>query len=598
MFVLSGYVNSSVDASAVENMLGKISESSIASSVFSDAFCKMGIKRITKFETQGNIEYASAPEFAIAFSGNIHNMADLLSDLSKEGLKPETNAQAEAVLLSYKAWGKDSVKRLRGSFGMAIWNKAEKELFLARDGFGIKPVYYYQKGSELIFASRLKGFDPHPSFVKEFNRDILSVYLCFNTVPTSETFYKNVFRLEPGHTLTFKEGIATIECFFRPDYTEVKQTYEEAAERINDAITESTTMQTEGVNFGSFLSGGVDSSYMVSISKPENTFTVGYENQNYDESVYSSELAQVLGIKNHIRLVNSKEYLKSFKDIVYGMDEPVADPSAAVLYFGAKAASEYVDVVLSGEGSDELFGGYNSYLDEITHQKYMKRPYWVRHLAYLLTCKLPETRKFNFMRRRGQKLKNFHIGLDRVFRDDLVGTVLKGGKRLHTKQVTRKYYEMYEGSTNLQKRQIIDYYFWLVNDFVHSVTASAAAFGMQARFPFLDSAVYEAARTLPDNMKIGPEGTKLALREAAEGVVPTDAYKRKKLGFPVPLKEWMKEDLYYDEIKKAFTGETANKFFKQKAILKLLDDHKNGVRDCYKKIWTIYTFIVWYDMYF
>ena len=265
---------------------------------------------------------------------------------------------------------------------------------------------------------------------------------------------------------------------------------------------------------------------------------------------------------------------------------------------GAKAASEYVDVVLSGEGSDELFGGYNSYLDVITHQKYMKRPYFIRHLAYLLTCKLPETRKRNFIRRRGQKLENFHIGLDRVFRDDKVNTVLKNKSRLHTKQVTRKYYDAYKDSTGLQKRQIIDYYFWLVNDFVHSVTASASAFGMQARFPFLDSAVYESARTLPDSMKIGPDGTKLALRLAAEGVVPTDAYKRKKLGFPVPLKEWMKEELYYNEIKKAFTSETAKRFFKEKAILKLLDDHRNEVCDCYKKIWTIYTFIVWYDLYF
>jgi len=594
MFVLSGYVNSALNSST-EDMLNRISATDFKPAVYTDSSCSLGIKRITKFETGGATEYASAPDCAIAFSGNVHNLSDIINEAKAS---PATNDQAEAVLLAYKAFGKEFVKKLRGSFGLAIWDKENKELFLARDGFGIKPLYYYQKESELIFASRLKGFDAHPSFVKEFNQDILSVYLCFNTVPTAETFYKNVYRLEPGHTLTFKDGKAEINCFFRPEYVEKEQTFDEAVEKIQKAMKESSDMQTEGVNFGSFLSGGVDSSYMVSLSKPENTFTVGYENQNYDESVYSSELAQVLGIKNHVRLVNSKEYLSSFKDIVYGMDEPVADPSAAVLYFGAKAASEYVDVVLSGEGSDELFGGYNSYLDVITHQKYMKRPYFIRHLAYLLTCKLPETRKRNFIRRRGQKLENFHIGLDRVFRDDKVNTVLKNKSRLHTKQVTRKYYDAYKDSTGLQKRQIIDYYFWLVNDFVHSVTASASAFGMQARFPFLASAVYESARTLPDSMKIGPDGTKLALRLAAEGVVPTDAYKRKKLGFPVPLKEWMKEDLYYNEIKKAFTSETAKRFFKEKAILKLLDDHRNEVCDCYKKIWTIYTFIVWYDLYF
>lgn len=598
MFIISGSVSTSPEKKTVQAMLDKISAREVAPMVYADEGCALGIQQIYKGEAFGDVVFPSAPEYAVAFSGNVHNAAQILAELEKEGVKPETEAQAELVLLAYKTWGKESVKKLRGSFGMAIWNRADQTLFLARDGFGIKPVYYYQKGAELIFASRLKGFDAHPSFEKELNEAILSAYLCFNTVPTEETFYKNVFRLAPGHTLTFRDGKAETECFFRPVYTEQEQSLEEAAKRINEAIAESTDLQTQGVNFGSFLSGGVDSSYMVSLSKPENTFTVGYENQKYDESVYSVELAQVLGIQNRVCLVNSEEYLSSFKDIVRGMDEPIADPSAAVLYFGAKAASEYVDVVLSGEGSDELFGGYNSYLEEITHQKYMKRPYWVRHLAYLLTCKLPETRKFNFIRRRGQKLENFHIGLDRVFRDDLVRKVLKSGKQIHTRQVTRKYYELYKDSTNLQKRQVIDYYFWLVNDFVHSVTAGAAAFGMQARFPFLDHAVYEAARTLPDAMKISSEGTKLTLRAAAEQVVPTEAYKRKKLGFPVPLKEWMKEDLYYNEIKRAFTGETAKKFFKTKAILKLLDDHRNEVKDCYKKIWTIYTFIIWYDLYF
>ena len=595
MFVIAGYVNSKLNDSVAVNMLSKISEKDTQPSVYSDDICSLGIKRISKIEVKSDVTYSSADDYSIAFSGNIHNIDDIVSELE---LKDKCETQAEIVLLAYKAFGNDAFKKLRGSFGVAIWDKKEQELILARDGFGIKPVYYYQNGSELIFASRLKGFDAHPSFKKEFNEKILPVYLCFNTVPTSETFYKNVFRLEPGHILKFKNGIIEIECFFRPEYTQTEQTYETASVKIHNALKDSTERQIKDVNFGSFLSGGVDSSYMVALSKPRNTYTVGYANQNYDESVYSSELAQKLGIKNHIRLVNSKEYLSTFPKIVYGMDEPIADPSAAVLYFGAMAASENVDVVLSGEGSDELFGGYNSYLDEITHQKYMKRPYWVRHLSYLLTCKLPETRKRNFIRRRGQKLKNFHIGLDRVFRDDMVNKYLKTPKKLNTRQVTKKYYDQYESSTNLQKRQIIDFYFWLVNDFVHSVTAGADAFGMQARFPFLDSLVYESAKNLPDNMKIGPDGTKLALRAAAETAVPTDAYKRKKLGFPVPLKEWMKEDIYYNEIKRAFTSETANKFFKKKAILKLLDDHRNEVRDCYKKIWTIYTFIIWYDKFF
>lgn len=564
----------------------------LESKIYTSDSCALGQKEIAK-SACNELQYSSVDNTVIVFSGKIFNFSDISKELSQE-----CENDAELIIRGYNKWGMHITEKLHGMFAFAIWDETEEKLILARDSAGTKPLYYYLSDKSIIFSSRLKAFDKHPSFKKEFNHQILASYLCFNSVPTKETFFSEVFRLEAGHSLVWKNGSVIDECFSQLEFQAENNEEDNHILEIQNAVSGTIKQYTDNVNFASMLSGGIDSSYIVSLAKPKNAYTVGYHNNQYDETCHSTQLCDTLGINNIIKRIDSDEYLDRFEEITYWMDEPLADPSAVALYFGMQAASEDVDVVLSGEGADELFGGYNSYMEELTHQNYMKKPYFVRHLIYLATCNLPESRKFNFFYRRGQKLENFHIGLDRIFKDKNAKKILRKGKYLSTREITRSCYQNYKACSTLQQRQAIDYYFWLINDFVQSVVGSAEHFGIEARFPFLSYEVQAIAKKLTDKEKLTINETKPALRRAAKDFVPTDAYKRKKLGFPVPLKEWIKGDKYYSKIKEKFLGETAKKFFKQKQILKLLEDHRQEKRDCYKQIWTIYTFLVWYDLYF
>jgi asparagine synthase (glutamine-hydrolysing) len=280
------------------------------------------------------------------------------------------------------------------------------------------------------------------------------------------------------------------------------------------------------------------------------------------------------------------------------MDEPLADPSIIALHSISELASHHVKVITSGEGADELFGGYNTYQEEVNQSWYMKIPFPIRRLASAIAGIFPEVRGFNFIYRRGKHLKDYNIGLGRVFRDEEAMKIVKAKNQIHTKDIVAPFYEEYKNNSTMVQRQVIDFYFWLVRDFLHAVDRSGSMFGIEARTPFLDAKVYNIARKLPVSSKINLHTTKVALRKAAQKEIPNESYKKKKLGFPVPLREWIRQDELYIEIKQEFNTDIADKFFDVKRINKLLEDHKSGKKDCYKKVWTIYTFLVWYKQYF
>ena len=484
-------------------------------------------------------------------------------------------------------------------FAFAIWDSNKKELFMARDGFGIKPLYYTKMKDTFMFASEIKAFLDHPDFEKKLNKDILAAYLCFNSCPTTESFFKGVYRLEPGTQLSYKNGKYKIEKFFQLTFDEKDNEFNKCVEDIKKAMKDSVVHhQISDVEVGSFLSSGIDSSYLVSLAKPDRTYTVGYDDPRYDEISYAQELTKKLGIKNTSHKITKEEYFKAFPEIMYYMDEPLADPSAIALYFVAKIASKDVKVVMSGEGADELFGGYLSYLEELDQAWYMKIPYPLRHAASLVASLLPDVRGLNFIYRRGMKLEDYNIGLGRVFRDKEARSLVKAHNQVKTKDIVADTYKIYSKNSNLVKRQAIDFYYWLVKDFLHAVDRNTMIFGLEARTPFLDLEVYNVARSLPSYAKIQKGVTKPALREAAKEVIPTKAYKKKKLGFPVPLREWIKDDDIYEMIKEKFESTIAGELFNQKKILKLLENRNSKRKDVYKKIWTVYTFLVWYDIYF
>lgn len=566
-----------------------------------DDYVALGHRRLSIIDLSTGDQpiFNETKDIVIVFNGEIYNYVELREELKQKKHKFYTSTDTEVLVHGYEEWGHELPNKLRGMFAFAIWNKKEKELYMARDGWGIKPLYYYENNNSLLFASEIKAFLDHPEFKKEFNEEILSSYLCFNSTPTEETFFKGVYRLEPGHQLIYKNGQKEITRFFKLEFDEVDKSIEEYVKEIDKAMKDSVKHhEIADVEVGSFLSSGIDSSYLVSVSKPDKTYTVGYDDPKYDEISYAEDLTKKLKISNTSRKITKEDYIKVFPKIQYHMDEPLADPSAIALYFVAEIASKDVKVVMSGEGADELFGGYNTYREDIEQQWYMKIPYPIRHIAAKVAGLFPEVRGLNFIYRRGLKLEDYNIGLGRVFRDDEAMKIVKPKNQLHTKDIVAPFYEEYKDCSNTIKRQVIDFYFWLVRDFLHAVDRNTMIFGLEARTPFLDKEVYEVARHLPTYAKINKETTKPALRETAKKVIPNEAYKKKKLGFPVPLREWIKEDDLYNEIKEKFESNIAEKFFDTKRILKLLEDHKTGKKDCYKKVWTIYTFIIWYEQFF
>lgn len=554
---------------------------------------------IIDLSSGGQPQYNEDKSLVIVFNGEIYNFVELKRELTKSGHKFTNKSDTEVIIHGYEEWGCDITKHLRGMFAFAIWDTKQKTLFMARDGFGIKPLYYAKFGSSFMFASEIKAFLDHPKFKKELNKEILSSYLCFNSTPTEETFFKGVYRVEPGYQILYKDGKINKTQFFKLEFDEKDEDMDTIVKKIREAMDNSVKYhQISDVEVGSFLSSGIDSSYLVSIAKPDKTFTVGYDNPKYDEIKYAKDLAAKLGIENKSKKITKEEYMKAFPNIMYHMDEPLADPSAIALYFVAEIASKDVKVVTSGEGADELFGGYLSYREEVDQAWYMKIPYPIRHVASLVAGLFPEVRGFNFVYRRGRKLEDYNIGLGRVFRDEEAQKIVNFKNQINTKDIVAPLYAEYKDQSDLVKRQVIDYYYWLVQDFLHAVDRNTMMFGLEARTPFLDKRVYEVARHLPSYAKVNKETTKPALRLAAKQSIPNEAYKKKKLGFPVPLREWIREDDLYNEIKTKFDSPVAKEIFDHKRIIKLLEDHKSGKKDCYKKVWTIYTFLVWYDQFF
>ena len=542
--------------------------------------------------------YSDDNRYVIIFNGEIYNYQSLKEELIKEGFEFKSTSDTEVLLKGYIKWGKEVLPKLRGMFAFVIWDKEEKEFFMARDGFGVKQVYYYLNNDCLMFASEIKAFLDHPDFVKEFNESILSAYLCFNSVPTEETFFKGVKRLEPGYSLTYKEGNITLDRFFKLEFSESGE-FTNLVDEIHEAVEDSIKYQrVADVEVGSFLSSGVDSSYIVSAMKPDKTYTVGFDDPKYDEIDKAKDLAEELGIHSKSRKVSKDDYFKAFPTIMYYMDEPLADPSAPMIYFLAELASKDLKVVTSGEGADEFFGGYHTYLEDLDHMWYNKIPYFIRHTAANVVGLLPEMRGLNFIYRRGQKLEDNNIGLGRVFSDKEAMSIVKPKGQIHTREITKPFYDEYKDNSNTVKRQVIDFYFWLVRDFLHTVDRNTMIFGLEARVPFLDREVFKVASKMKTEDKINKVTTKPTFRLAAKKVIPNESFNKKKLGFPVPLREWVKEDDVYDQIKVAFNGDIAKQYFELDKINKLLEDHKLGKKDNYKKVWAVYTFIVWYGIYF
>lgn len=383
--------------------------------------------------------------------------------------------------------------------------------------------------------------------------------------------------------------------YFKLQFSNTSKSYEEVVDEISETMKDSVRHHLiSDVEVGSFLSSGIDSSYLVSLARPDKTYTVGYENRKYSEIEYAKDLTERLGIQNISSKISRSEYLDAIRDVYYHMDEPTTDACSIAVYFLSKLASQDVKVVLSGEGADEFFGGYNSYDDNI----YTKLPLWVRRSVAFLCKGLPKNKYTRYLIRRGKSLEESYVSINRNFYDDELEDILAFKDYLSNKDILKETYQEYCGESELNKKLAIDIRYWLADNVLLIVDKMTMAFSLESRVPFTDIKVFELASSLSKKYKVRDKVTKAALREAAKRDIPNESYKKKKLGFPVPIREWIKEDDFYEEIKKTFELEIASDLFQKDAIMKLLSDHKKGVKDNYRRIWAIYSFLKWYEVFF
>ena len=564
----------------------------------------LGQRRLSIIDLDGGKQpmYNEDGSLVVVFNGEIYNFQALTAELQAAGHTFATRSDTEVLLHGYEEWGKGMLDRLRGMFTFALWDRKAETLFLARDHFGIKPLYYYQnEEGELLFGSEIKSFLDHPGFHKALNEDQLSLYLSYQYSPGEDTFFRGVKKLLPAHCLTWQGGEVKIERYWQPAFTpDEGPALAEWEQAIADAMTESVAAhKIADVEVGSFLSSGVDSSYMAALAKVDKTFTVGFANKQYDETDFAKEFSAHIGVKNYAYRITPEEYWANLGRIQYHMDEPLADAASVALYFVNREAAKQVKVCLSGEGADEFFGGYNIYKEPFTVSWYDKLPLWLRRAVGAAASVLPPVPGVNFLVRRGRPLEERYIGNTNLMGERRKRQLLKNytGRILPT-DLSRPYFEQTRGQDAVTRMEYCDLNLWMVGDILLKADKMSMANSLELRVPFLDLKVFDLACRIPTSCKVNAAQTKIAMRGAAEKTIPPKTADKKKLGFPVPVRAWLREEKYAAILREAFASEAAEKFFNTAALNKMLDQHLSGKRDNWRQLWCVFIFLVWYDEYF
>ena len=568
----------------------------------------LGFRRLSIIDLEGGRQPILNEDgsLVLLFNGEIYNYQELREELIKAGHVFTTKTDSETILHGYEEYGKKILDRLRGMFAFIIWNKNTKELFGARDIFGIKPFYYYKKGREFMFGSEIKSFLSHPNFEKELDEDMIPLYLSYEYSPDERTIFKNVFKLPGAHCFTYKNGELKVERYYKIEYKiEDDKSLEYWEDAITKEFTESVSMhQIADVEVGCFLSSGVDSSYVVKEiskgTKKVKTFSVGYEEEKYSELPYAQDFSNVIGVPNIANKVSADEFFDAVPEIQYYMDEPLPNPSEIPLYFLAKNARRYVKVVLSGEGADELFGGYPMYLAGGHFDRYShKVPRPVRKVLGTVAKHCPNFKGKNFLVRGAMEPYQRFMRANYVFQSAERQKFLK--RPIASKvpeEYSKRYFNEVSNLDEPTQLQYVDMHTWMIYDILLKADRMSMANSLELRVPFLDKKMLELSTRIPSRYRAANETTKIALRGAAIKQLPERTANKKKLGFPVPLNDWLREDKYYNKVKAAFQSDIAEKFFVTSELMKLLDDHKSGKALNMQKIWSFYTFILWYEQFF
>jgi asparagine synthase (glutamine-hydrolysing) len=572
---------------------------------YTDDAYSVGFRRLSIIDISGGAQpmFNEDKSMVLVFNGEIYNYRTIKDDLLAAGHVFTTRSDSEVLLHGYEEYGLGLLSRLRGMFSFVLYDKNRGELFGARDFFGIKPLYHAIVGDVFLFGSEIKSFLHFPHFTKELNERALENYLSFQYSPGPETFFTGVYKLTPGHFFRYSAERGFEEHrYWTPSFNAEEdkgiEYWTDAIERVFDDSVEAH--KVSDVEVGSFLSSGVDSSYIACSAHVDKTFTVGFGNDpEYNETDYARELSEIIPVNNISKQISAEEFWDVFPKVQYHMDEPLADPSAVALYFVCNIAAQHLKVALSGEGADEIFGGYNIYREPLEWTWYDRIPLRIRRAIAVAASKLPARRGLNFLVRRGCALEDRFIGNAYMFTEEERKALLKRPTdALSPAVMVKPYYDKMKDKDPVTKMQFVDLNMWMAYDILLKADKMSMANSLELRVPYLDIEVMALAGRIPARFRVNGENTKYALRRAAAKRMPPKWSTKRKLGFPVPTRVWLREEKYYSKVKAAFLSDTAKQFFHTDLLVSLLDDHRNGKTDNSRKVWTIYTFLVWRNEYF
>ena len=569
----------------------------------------LGHRRLSIIDLEGGKQpmFNEDGSLAVTFNGEIYNFQSLRKELIAAGHTFSTRSDTEVLLHGYEQWGDGLPARLRGMFTFVLWDTRTRTLFGARDIFGIKPFYYYNVDGLFLFGSEIKSFLAHPDFKKELNEQRLPEYLSIEYIPNEETMFQNVYKLPGAHMFTWHAGRLDVRRYYDIRYhIDEAPTLEEWEQRITDTFAESVAAhQIADVEVGCFLSSGVDSSFVVNeVAKGTphvKSFSVGYTEEQYSELPYAQEFSKEIGVPNISNLVDADQFFAANRVIQWYLDEPMPNPAEVPLYFLAQNARKYVKVVLSGEGADELFGGYPMYCQAVHFMDYEKKvPAPLRRAAGAIAAKLPEFKGKHFLVRGAMQPWQRYMRANYVFAspEERDRYLKKDYRSKRPEEYFKPYFDKVAGLDEPTQLQWVDMHTWMLYDILLKADRMSMANSLELRVPFLDREMLELALSIPQRYRSGKEQTKIALRGAALKQLPDSVAKRKKLGFPVPLNDWLRQDKYAAMVREKFTGPVAEQFFNTAELCRLLDDHVAGCAKNMTKIWSFYSFILWYELYF
>ncbi|GKS13675.1 asparagine synthetase B [Paenibacillus chitinolyticus] len=542
----------------------------------------------------------------IIFNGEIYNYKSLRSMLQDRGHVFRTNSDTEVIVHLYEEFGDECVKHLRGMFGFAIWDRRKKQLFAARDHFGIKPFYYQYNDRQLLFGSEIKSLVASGSVSPSIRTESLMNYLTFQYVPEPNTMFEGIQKLPPAHYIKASfDGEMSIHRYWDPMFEPVDRPFGEYVEQIRETLKDSVVHHmVSDVERGCFLSSGIDSTAIAAHMRqiePIRTFSVGFEGPN-NETLIAAETAKALGTEHYSKIITREDFFNTLPKAVWHQDEPVADPSAIALYHVAQLAREHVTVTLSGEGADELFGGYRIYREPLSLAPLESLPLSVRRMLHRLVKMLPAGMKGrNYLLRGTTPLEERFLGNAKIFTEDMKAEVLRVDSEMFKRyqnpfQIAAQYYDKTKHQDPVTRMQYIDMNLWMPGDILMKADKMTMAHSLELRVPLLDKELFEVARRIPTKYRIAEGTTKHIFRKAMEGIVPDFILNRPKLGFPVPLRDWLKGptgSTMVEQIKASGIED----YVKIDAIERMAKLHQNGQGDYARRLWTIYMFALWHATY-